>query len=80
MYIYFGEFRYEINKQLLYRQEELILLKKNQAALLDILLEDIHSFHNKYDILDAIWVNQDVSQQVVFQTISELRSIRKRSN
>jgi DNA-binding winged helix-turn-helix (wHTH) protein len=75
MYIYFGEFRYEINKQLLYRQEELLLLKKNQAALLDILLEDIHSFHNKYHILDAIWANQDVSQQVVFQTISELRSI-----
>ena len=75
MYIYFGEFRYEIKKQLLYKQEELLFLKKNQAALLDILLEDVHSFHNKYDILDVIWANQDVSQQVVFQTVSELRSI-----
>jgi DNA-binding winged helix-turn-helix (wHTH) protein len=75
MYICFGEFRYEIKKQLLYRQEELLPLKRNQATLLDFFIKDAHSIHNKNDILDVIWANQDVSQQVVFQTISELRSI-----
>jgi DNA-binding winged helix-turn-helix (wHTH) protein len=75
MNINFGEFRYQISKQLLYKEDELMALKRNQAALLDFFLADVDSVHSKYDILDALWTNQEVSQQVVFQTISELRSI-----
>lgn len=75
MHIYFKEFRYDPEKQTLYQVNELIPLKKNQAALLDFLLSDPDSIHSKDDILNAVWKNQVVSEQVVFQTISQLRSI-----
>lgn len=75
MHFYFKEFRYDIEKQTLYQVNELIPLKKNQAALLEFLLSDPDSIHSKDDILNAVWKNQVVSEQVVFQTISQLRSI-----
>jgi DNA-binding winged helix-turn-helix (wHTH) protein/tetratricopeptide (TPR) repeat protein len=75
MHFYFDEFRYDIEKQVLYQVNELIPLKKNQAALLEFLLSDPDSIHSKDDILNAVWKNQVVSEQVVFQTISQLRSI-----
>ena len=79
MKVRFGDFCYLRQKQLLYKKDELIPLKRNQGALLELFVSDPHDIHSKNDILDAIWVNQDVSQQVVFQTISELRSILGRS-
>jgi len=75
MHFYFKDFRYDVEKQALYQVNELIPLKKNQAALLEFLLSDPDSIHSKDDILNAVWKNQVVSEQVVFQTISQLRSI-----
>lgn len=75
MFINFGDFSCHLEKGVLYKHCEIVPLKRNQIALLLFFLEDEDTIHSKDDILDAIWRDQDVSQQVVFQTISELRSI-----
>ncbi len=75
MYLNFGDFRYQIEQKLLYLNGELIPLKRNQAVLLSYFLSDIDVVRSKDDILNAVWPNQDVSEQVVFQTVSQLRSI-----
>jgi len=75
MYFYFESFRYDIDKQILYKESELVPLKKNQAVLLSFLLSEPDSIHSKEDILNTVWSNQIVSEQVVFQTISQLRAI-----
>lgn len=75
MYLYFNDFRYINEKQLLYKAGKLIPLKRNQATLLFFFLSDTESIHSKDDILSAVWGTQVVSEQVVFQTISQLRAI-----
>lgn len=71
----FGEFNFEVSQGCLYRGHELIVLKRNQSSLLRFFLESPSNIHSKDAILDAVWKNQIVSEQVVFQTISQLRTI-----
>ncbi|BBN82245.1 hypothetical protein PA25_22300 [Pseudoalteromonas sp. A25] len=75
MYLYFEHFRYDVEKQQLYKDDELIPLKRNQAAMLECFLGDQETIHSKDDLLNAVWGDQVVSEQVIFQTISQLRSI-----
>lgn len=71
----FGEYRYSLEQALLYKGNELIALKRNQAGLLGLFLSNPDRIYSKEDILDLVWQNKVVSEQVVFQTISQLRSI-----
>ncbi len=75
MKLYFDDFEFDVEKQLLFKGDKLIELKKNQVSLLDFFLSDPDSVHSKDVMLNAIWANQVVSDQVIFQTISQLRSI-----
>ena len=75
MNVNFGDYQYRTDQQVLFKHDELIPLKRNQAALLEFFLLDHESIHSKDDILDAVWQQQVVSEQVVFQTISQLRSV-----
>jgi len=75
MQITFAEYRFLTDKQVLYKHDELIPLKRNQAALLQFFLTDPESIHSKDDILNSVWQDKVVSEQVVFQTISQLRTI-----
>ncbi len=73
--MYFKDFHFSNEKHLLFKAGEVVSLKTNQLHLLEFFLNDTESVHSKDDILSAVWGNQDVSEQVVFQTISQLRSV-----
>lgn len=75
MEISFGEFRYSPEQGCLFKGEQVIVLKRNQAALMALLLSDRSRVFSKDEILQQVWTNQVVSEQVVFQTISQLRAI-----
>ena len=75
MEIQFKDYRFCQAQQILYCNEEIIPLKRNQAVLLDFFLASPDAIHSKDTILDAVWQGRVVSEQVVFQTISQLRVI-----
>ncbi len=75
MEVKFAEYRFLRDQLILYKHEDIISLKHTQALLLDFFLADPTSVHSKNTIMDAVWQDKDVSEQVVFQTISQLRAI-----
>ncbi|WDE00831.1 winged helix-turn-helix domain-containing protein [Thalassomonas actiniarum] len=75
MEVKFANYRFLPEQQLLYKHDQLIALKSNQARLLDFFLSDPLSIHSKDAIMDTVWQGKVVSEQVVFQTISQLRAI-----
>jgi len=75
MEVKFTEYRFLRDQLILYKNEDIIPLKHTQALLLDFFLADPHSIHSKHTIMDAVWRDKDVSEQVVFQTISQLRAM-----
>ena len=75
MEIRFENYRFNQAQQLLYRDNELIALKSNQAALLELFLLNPEKIFSKDDIMNAVWQDRVVTEQVVFQNISQLRAI-----
>jgi len=75
MDIKFADFCFDPEKLTLYRQGEQLALKRNQALLLRFFLSRAGEIHSKDAILDEVWRGKVVSEQVVFQTISQLRGI-----
>jgi DNA-binding winged helix-turn-helix (wHTH) protein/tetratricopeptide (TPR) repeat protein len=71
----FANYRFLSESLMLYRDNELIPLKRNQAVLLRYFLSAPDGIHSKDDIIDFVWQGRVVTEQVVFQTISQLRSI-----
>ncbi len=75
MEVKFAEYRFLRDQLILYKHEEIIPLKHTQALLLDFFLADSTSIHSKDAIMDSVWKDKVVSEQVVFQTISQLRAL-----
>lgn len=75
MEVLFSEYRFLRDQLTLYKDNEIVPLKHTQALLLNFFLENPESVHSKETIMNAVWQNKDVSEQVVFQTISQLRAI-----
>jgi DNA-binding winged helix-turn-helix (wHTH) protein/tetratricopeptide (TPR) repeat protein len=75
MDVKFAEYRFVRDQLILYKNEEIIELKRNQALLLDFFIANPDGIHSKDAIMDSVWHNKVVSEQVVFQTISQLRAI-----
>lgn len=75
MEIIFKQFRFLPQPQILYKDNHVIHLKPNQTALLNLFLSQPNTIWTKNAILDAVWADKVVSEQVVFQTISQLRVI-----
>lgn len=75
MEVKFGRYRFSKQQGLLYCGDELIVLKRNQANLLTLFLEEPERVFSKDEILERVWRGRVVSEQVVFQTISQLRAI-----
>ncbi|TQV88736.1 winged helix-turn-helix domain-containing protein [Aliikangiella coralliicola] len=75
MEVKFADYRFLREKLVLYKRNELVPLKRNQAVLLDFFLSDPEGIHSKETIMDSVWQGKVVSEQVVFQTISQLRAI-----
>jgi len=59
----------------LYKGEDIVSLKHTQALLLHFFLTDTDGIHSKETIMNAVWKDKVVSEQVVFQTISQLRAL-----
>jgi len=75
MELRFSNFRFLPESLVLYQDDELIPLKQNQALLLRFFLRDPEKIHSKDEIMDSVWQDKVVSEQVVFQTISQLRAV-----
>ena len=75
MEVKFANYRFLSEQFILYKNDELIPLKRNQAVLLNFFLSNPEGIHSKDTILDVVWQDRVVSEQVVFQTISQLRAL-----
>lgn len=73
--IYFADYRFDLTRMALYQKEYRVPLKPKQALLLHLLLTHHKEIVSKAQILDEVWGETVVSEQVIFQTISQLRSI-----
>ncbi|TMP27787.1 hypothetical protein CWB99_13945 [Pseudoalteromonas rubra] len=73
--IYFADYRFDLTRMALYQTEYRVPLKPKQALLLHLLLTHHKEIVSKTQILDEVWGETVVSEQVIFQTISQLRSI-----
>ena len=75
----FSHFQFDCERQILTRDgeggTEIVPLNEKPAQLLTLFLRNADTIHSKADILDAVWSNRVVSDQVVFQNISLLRSM-----
>ncbi|AWB65498.1 hypothetical protein C2869_03185 [Saccharobesus litoralis] len=71
----FQEFSFDSNKLTLYKSGQIINLRSNEANVLALLMAKPHEVVSKQDILDQVWADKVVSEQAVFQNISNLRRI-----
>ena len=73
--LHFADFQFDSSQNILYKNNEIITLTANQAKLLALFLADPKQILSKEDILQHVWCDRVVSEQVVFQNISQLRAI-----
>lgn len=71
----FNEFEFDSTSLLLTKNGEVLAIRHSQAKVLALLLEKAGTVLNKEDILSQVWQNKIVSEQVVFQNISNLRNL-----
>lgn len=71
----FSDFQFDTEQNILYKNGEVFALNNNQAKLLGLLLSQPEKIFSKNEILDLVWESRPVSEQVVFQNISQLRAI-----
>ncbi len=71
--VYFGMFRFDPRRLHLYRNGEQVALRPKTAGLLRFLLTTPEAIVAKSAIVDEVWGRQGVSDQTVFQTVSDLR-------
>ncbi len=73
--LHFVDFQFEPSQKILYKNKEIVTLTANQAKLLALFLAEPNKIFSKNEILQQVWSDRVVSEQVVFQNISQLRSI-----
>ena len=71
----FENFRFDAIQQVLYKNGQVIPLKQNEAKLLSLFLSRPEDILSKDTILNEVWGDRVVSEQVVFQNMSQLRTI-----
>jgi len=71
----FNEFEFDSTHLLLTKNGEALAIRHTEAKVLAVLLEKIETVLSKEDILSHVWENKIVSDQVVFQNISNLRNL-----
>jgi DNA-binding winged helix-turn-helix (wHTH) protein len=75
MHYRFNGFEFNSVNLLLTKNGEALDIRHTEARVLALLLEYADTVLNKEDILSHVWQDKVVSEQVVFQNISHLRSI-----
>jgi DNA-binding winged helix-turn-helix (wHTH) protein len=71
----FNEFEFNSANLLLTKHGKALAIRHTEAKLLAVLLEQVGTILNKESILAHVWQNKVVSEQVVFQNISNLRNL-----
>nr|WP_269813757.1 winged helix-turn-helix domain-containing protein [Bowmanella yangjiangensis] len=71
----FGEFEFDPDQLVLKQHGQIVSLNEKACLLLALLLENRDKILSKDTILDKVWTNRVVTEQVIFQNISLLRSI-----
>lgn len=75
MDVTFSGHRFSREQMTLYKGNDIVPLKHTQALLLNFFLNDPEGIHSKEAIMNDVWQGKVVSEQVVFQTISQLRAL-----
>lgn len=75
MNYYFNNFKFDGESLLLTRNDEPIAIRNNEAKLLAFLLANPGQVYSKDTILENVWVGKVVSDQAVFQAVSNLRTL-----
>lgn len=71
----FENYKFDANQQILTKDEKIVALKSNEAKLLHLFLSRPNEILSKETILNEVWGDRIVSEQVVFQNISQLRTL-----
>jgi len=71
----FNECEFDSESLILTNNGKALAIRHTEAKVLAVLLEQRDTVLNKDDILNHVWQNKIVSEQVVFQNISNLRSL-----
>ena len=71
----FSGFVFDSAQLLLSHQNEIVPCRPNEAKLLAMFLAEPTKVFSKDDILDRVWAGKVVSEQAVFQSISNLRGL-----
>lgn len=69
----FNDFVFDSEQLVLYKNNEVVACRHNEAKLLALLLSDPNRIFSKDEILEQVWAGKVVSEQAVFQNISLLR-------
>ena len=71
----FNDFVFDSEQLTLYKNNEVIACRYNEAKLLALFLSEPARIFSKDDILERVWAGKVVSEQAVFQNISVLRTL-----
>lgn len=71
----FNDFVFDSEQLILYKNNEVIACRHNEAKLLALFLSEPQRVFSKEDILEQVWSGKVVSEQAVFQNISLLRAL-----
>jgi len=69
----FNDFVFDSEQLVLYKNNEVVACRHNEAKLLALFLSDPNRIFSKDEILEQVWAGKVVSEQAVFQNISLLR-------
>ncbi len=72
---YFNNFKFNSQSFLLTQNDQPLPIRNNEANLLVFLLANPTQIHSKDAILENVWAGRVVSEQAVFQAVSNLRNL-----
>lgn len=75
MIYFFQQYQFDSEKLVLSSQGTILNLRNNEAKLLAFFLQHAQVVLSKEEILNAVWADKVVGDQVVFQSISNLRQL-----
>ncbi|KJY83810.1 transcriptional regulator [Pseudoalteromonas piscicida] len=71
----FKDFLFDSKELKLYKDDRKLNLKQKPAQILELFLSAPQTIHSKEDILEKVWPDRKVTDQVVFQNIGHLRAL-----
>ena len=71
----FKQFQFDCELQILTENGNIVALNEKAAQLVSLFVQEPDKIHTKSEILESVWTDKYVSEQVVFQNISQLRAL-----